>query len=359
MKSSLTYLHATAILMLLPLLLPLRSCYHQSSIDNNSNQKEHYVTPDPTIFSNACKKLFLNKCQSIIGNKSSAKSSIIDNESSVKSLIVMECDYIKSFDDNFMDEHLEYVCDRLYMVKRKNAKIYVYVIGSYHIICGAHYHTQVSRINGIISLMADLRLLFQLQFISKESYYSSCGIWTRCAVSLEGLGGTMNAPIGGTWQASLLATGTGYVIATIKPGVKALGTILSDGVGMNSHHVIALYVLLGQENFAKLMKIVFDIEVGRRMDEFLKWLTTWKGLWMKVLESRLKKLKQERSSLTITTAIDAEIVMIESLLLQISHACLLASRKTCISNFLGSGGVKQVEDALALDDKSLANGQRD
>jgi hypothetical protein len=169
----------------------------------------------------------------------------------------------------------------------------------------------------------------------------------------------MNAPIGGTWQASLLATGTGYVIATIKPGVKALGTILSDGVGMNSHHVIALYVLLGQENFAKLMKIVFDIEVGRRMDEFLKWLTTWKGLRMKVLESRLKKLKQERSSLTITTAIDAEIVMIESLLLQISHACLLTSRKTCISNFLGSGGVKQVEDALALDDKSLANGQRD
>jgi stage V sporulation protein SpoVS len=155
-----------------------------------------------------------------------------------------------------------------------------------------------------------------------------------------------------------LATGTGYVISTIKPGVKALGTILSDGVGMNSHHVIAIYVLLGHANFAKMMKIVFDIDVDRPMDEFLKWLTTWKGLRMKLLESRLsklKQLKQECRTLTITTAIDAEIEMIESLLLQTSRAHRLRSLVSRIGNALGAGGVEQVKKALALDNKSLAD----
>jgi hypothetical protein len=166
---------------------------------------------------------------------------------------------------------------------------------------------------------------------------------------------------------------------------------------MNSHHVIAIYVLLGHANFAKMMKIVFDIDVDCRMDEFLKWLTTWKGLRMKVLESRmnqLKQLKQERSTLTITTSIDADIVMIESLLLRTFHACLeaklkqlkqerststittaidadiemieslllqtsrahqLRSRRTHISKVLGAGGGVLVENALALDNKSLAD----
>jgi hypothetical protein len=118
--------------------------------------------------------------------------------------------------------------------------------------------------------MADLRLLFQLHLISEESYNLSRGIFTRCAISFEGFGGTHVDPTGGTLQASLLATGTGYVISTIKPGVKAMGTILSDGAGMNSHHVIAFYILLGHANFAKMMKIVFDIDVDRRMDELLK-----------------------------------------------------------------------------------------
>jgi hypothetical protein len=55
---------------------------------------------------------------------------------------------------------------------------------------------------------------------------------------------------------SIGGTGTDNVIATIKPGVKALGTILSDEVGMNSHHVIDIYILLlGHENIAKILKI--------------------------------------------------------------------------------------------------------
>jgi len=127
---------------------------------------------------------------------------------------------------------------------------------------------------------------------------------------------------------------------------------------MNSHHVIAIYVLLGHKNFAKLMKIVFDIDVGSRMDEFLKRLATWKGLRMKLLEfrlNRLNQLNQECNTSTITTAIDAEIVMIESLLLQTSQTHRLVSRRNRISKLLGAGGVQQVEEALALHGKSLAN----
>lgn len=61
-----------------------------SSVDDNSNQKDHYVPPDQTIFSNACKQLILDECKSIV-----------DNESSSKSLIVVEREFFKSFNNSF------------------------------------------------------------------------------------------------------------------------------------------------------------------------------------------------------------------------------------------------------------------
>jgi hypothetical protein len=54
-------------------------------------------------------------------------------------------------------------------------------------------------------------------------------------------------------------------------------------------------------------------------------------------------------------AIDADIVMIESLLLQTSRAHQLRSRIHCISSVLGAGGGVLVKKALALDNKSLEN----
>jgi hypothetical protein len=128
-----------------------------SSVDNNSTQNDHYVPPKKDDFSKACMQLFLDECKSII-----------DDGSSSKSLIVVEREFFNSFDDNFIKKNLEYVCDRLYKVKRENTEIYVYLIGSYHIICGAHHHTQVNSINGIISLMADLRLLYKLHLITRR-----------------------------------------------------------------------------------------------------------------------------------------------------------------------------------------------
>ena len=88
--------------------------------------------------------------------------------------------------------------------------IYVLVIVSYHVIAGACIHKQSARINNIVGLLKDLKLMHKLDVIDDETHDRERGIFTRCAIKCEGLEGTDKFPVGSINFASLFATGLKY-----------------------------------------------------------------------------------------------------------------------------------------------------
>jgi hypothetical protein len=122
------------------------------------------------------------------------------------------------------------------------------------------YKTSAS--NGIINitgLINDLKLLCALDIIDDEAFKSKLGIFTACAIEFEGISGDNTGPEGSKHRGSCFLTGDGYEMSKIQSGVKCLGKILSQGVGMNSYHAVGFYVSFGHNLFVKLMKDVFKI----------------------------------------------------------------------------------------------------
>ena len=152
---------------------------------------------------------------------------------------MIEQDYLKHLSEEFRKTHLtSCVGERLFMKKTSGATIYVLVIVSYHVIAGARIRNQSTRINNIVGLVNDLKLMHALKVIDYETHDRKRGIFTICAIECEGLEGTAESPVGSINFASLFATGENYVIRKVKGGVKYLGDILSGGVGMNDIHTI-------------------------------------------------------------------------------------------------------------------------
>ena len=112
-----------------------------------------------------------------------------------KSLVVMEQDYLNHLSKKFHKAHLtSCVGKRLFMKKTSGATtIYVLVIVSYHVIAGAHIHKQSARINNIVGLLKDLKLMRKLDVIDDETHDRERGIFTRCAIECEGLEGTVES----------------------------------------------------------------------------------------------------------------------------------------------------------------------
>ena len=81
------------------------------------------------------------------------------------------------------------------------------MIVSYHEIAGARIHNQSKRINNIVGLIKDLKLMCALKVIDNETHDREHGIFTRCAIACEGLEGTPKSPVGSINFASLFATG--------------------------------------------------------------------------------------------------------------------------------------------------------
>jgi hypothetical protein len=104
-----------------------------------------------------------------------------------KSLVVIERDYLKHLSEEFRETHLtSCVGERLFMKKTSGATtIYVLVIVSYHVIAGAHIHKQSARINNIVGLLKDLKLMRKLDVIDDETHDRERGIFTRCAIECE------------------------------------------------------------------------------------------------------------------------------------------------------------------------------
>jgi hypothetical protein len=68
------------------------------------------------------------------------------------------------------------------MKKYNGDTIYILVTASYHIIVGHQKHTQSTRINNIVGLVADSKLLRALKVFYDEIYHRELGIFTRCAI---------------------------------------------------------------------------------------------------------------------------------------------------------------------------------
>jgi hypothetical protein len=96
--------------------------------------------------------------------------------------------------------------ERLFMINTNGATIYVLVVVSYHAIAGARIHNQSTRINNILGLIKDLKLMRTLKVIDDETHDREHGIFTRCAIECEGLEGTVESAVGSVNFASLFAT---------------------------------------------------------------------------------------------------------------------------------------------------------
>ena len=153
--------------------------------------------------------------------------------------------------------------ERLIIKNTNGATIYVLVVVSYHAIAGARIHNQSTRINNILGLIKDLKLMRTLKVIDDETHDREHGIFTRCAIECEGLEGTVESPVGSVNFASLFATGENYVIRKVRIGVQYLGDILSGGVGMNDIHT------LGNSTFADMFKNVFNLDMDGLDGDFL------------------------------------------------------------------------------------------
>jgi len=89
----------------------------------------------------------------------------------MKSLVIIERDYLKHLSEVFREAHLtSCVGEQLFMKKNSKATIYVLVIVSYHVIAGARVHKQSSRINNIVGLIKDLKLMRALEVIDDETH---------------------------------------------------------------------------------------------------------------------------------------------------------------------------------------------
>jgi hypothetical protein len=227
-----------------------------------SQRAEEYVRPPNEVLREGYERTMLEKFASIIQERKTTGET--------KTLVVIEQDYLNHLSEEFRETHLtSCVGERLFMKKTNGATIYVLVTVSYHVIAGACIHNQSTRINNIVGLLKDLKLMRKLDIIDDETHDRERGIFTRCAIECEGLEGTSESPVGSIHFASLFATGENYVIRKVKGGVKLLGDILSRGVGMNDIHVICLYALLGNRTFADMMKDIFNLDLDGLVGDFL------------------------------------------------------------------------------------------
>jgi hypothetical protein len=68
------------------------------------------------------------------------------------------------------------------------------------------------RINNIVGLVTNLKLLCTLKVIKDEIYHHELGIFNRCAIENEGIGETNENPDGSLFNGSWFATGEYYVM---------------------------------------------------------------------------------------------------------------------------------------------------
>jgi len=233
-----------------------------ATFNSLSQCSEEYVRPPNEVLREGYERAMLEKFASIIQE--------MKTTGETKTLVVIERDYLNHLSEEFRKTHLtSCFSERLFMKKTSGASIYILVTVSYHGIAGACIHNQSTRINNIVGLLKDLKLMRKLDVIDDKTHDRERDIFTRCAIECEGLVGTSESPVGSINFASLFATGENYFIRKVKGGVKYLGDILSGGVGMNDLHTISLYVLLGNSTFAVMMKSVFNMELDGLDGDFL------------------------------------------------------------------------------------------
>jgi hypothetical protein len=251
-----------------------------ATFNSLSQRAKEYVRPRNEVLREGYERAMLEKFASIIQE--------MKTTGETKTLVVIERDYLNHLSEEFRESHLtSCVGERLFKKKTNGATIYVLVTVSYHVIAGARIHNQLTRINNIVGLLKDLKLMRKLDIIDDETHDRERGIFTRCAIECEGLEGTSESPEGSINFASLFATGENYVIRKVKRGVKYLGDILSGGIGMNDVHTICLYALLGNSTFTVMMKSLFNME----LDGLLKRESNWRNV-RKELENRVSNCKK-------------------------------------------------------------------
>ena len=233
-----------------------------ATFNRESQRAVEYVAPQDQVLREGYKRAMSEKFTSVFKE--------MKTTGETKSLVIIERDYLKHLSEEFREAHLtSCVVERLFMKKTIGATIYVLVIVSYHIIAGARVHKQSARINNIVGLIKDLKLMRALEVIDDETHDRERGIFTRCAIECEGLDGTVESPMGSINFDSLFVTGENYCIRKVKGGVKYLGDILSGGIGMNDVHTICLYALLGNSTFTVMMKSVFNLDMDSLDGDFL------------------------------------------------------------------------------------------
>ena len=233
-----------------------------ATFNSESRRAVEYVIPPNEVLRKGYERAMNEKFTSVIKE--------MKTTGETKSLVVIERDYLKHLSEEFRKTHLtSCVGELLFMKKTIGAAIYVLVIVSYHVIAGARVHKQSARINNIVGLLKDLKLMRALEVIDDETHDRERGIFTRCAIECEGLEGTVESPVGSIKSASLFASGENYCIRKVKGGVKYLGNILSGGVGMNDMHTISFYALLGNTTFSVMMKSIFNLDMDGLDGDFL------------------------------------------------------------------------------------------
>jgi hypothetical protein len=233
-----------------------------ATFNRESQRAVEYVAPPDQVLHEGYECAMLEKFASIIQE--------MKTTGEMKTLVVIERDYLKHLSEEFRETHLtSCFSERLFMKKTNGVTIFVLVTVSYHVIAGARNHHQLARINNIVGLLKDLKLICKLDVIDDETHDRERGIFIRCAIECEGLEGNSETPVGSIYFASMFATGENYVIKKVKGGVKCLGDILSGGVGMNDIHVICLYALLGNRTFADMMKNIFNLDLDGLVGDFL------------------------------------------------------------------------------------------
>ena len=157
-----------------------------------------YVAPQDQVLREGYERAMLEKFASVIKE--------MKTTGETKSLVVIKRCYLNHLSEEFREAHLtSCVGERLFMKKTSGATtIYVLVIVSYHEIAGARIHNQSKRINNIVGLIKDLKLMRALEVIDDETHDRERGIFTRYAIECEGLEGTVESPVGGINFASLL-----------------------------------------------------------------------------------------------------------------------------------------------------------
>jgi len=149
-----------------------------ATFNHLSQRAEEYVKPPNEVLREGYERAMLEKFASIIKE--------MKTTGETKALVVIEQDYLNHLSEEFRETHLSScVGERLFMKKTSGATIYVLVINSYHVIAGARIHHQSARINNIVGLLKDLKLMRALMVIDNETHDRERGIFTRCAIECE------------------------------------------------------------------------------------------------------------------------------------------------------------------------------